>query len=140
MTNWNEIEGELMFGVMEDYLREAGDKTVFVAEEDRVEHMKRMWGHWEKLKSFLKETVEKRDEYWKSQEMGKATDCAEHCEKAERRGAERAVEYIRSRISTKYIAGDSFDLLGESDWHEMLSMALNIDQTNTLEAAKQVTD
>ncbi len=33
-------------------------------------------------KDFIRKTLLERDEFWQAQEMGKSSDCAEHCEKA----------------------------------------------------------
>lgn len=53
MTNPKDIEEELQFGILEDYITEAKMGSLLIDPEDATEHMARMRGHFEKLKAFI---------------------------------------------------------------------------------------
>lgn len=62
------------------------------------------------LKSFIRETLAKRDAFWESQEMGVSHDCKKHEEEAVAKERERVVEILEALpvvLSEEYIGNHS---------------------------------
>lgn len=53
----------------------------------------------------IEEAVKERDEFWKKQEMGVATDCQKHCEEAVRKEREKIITEIR-QVANKHTDND----------------------------------